>query len=177
MISHYAFPEGKKSFLLSLRNYIDSIFLQPVSGNAKFSLDFDPSSVMFKSEDYDYSELTEEILLKNETFSEMLQKFIQGKDMSNADVYNAAGIDRRHFSKIISEEGYRPEKETCIALALALKLTLPEAEKLLNSAGFAFSHSSVRDIIIEYFFKREIYDKFALNEVLSDMLELPLKYI
>ena len=98
MISQYAFPEGKKSFLHSLKDYIDSYFIEPVSDNAKFSLDFDPSSVMFKSEDYDYSELKEEILLKNETFSEMLLKFIQGKSMSNADVYNAAGIDRRHFS-------------------------------------------------------------------------------
>lgn len=95
--------------------------------------------------------------------------------MLTQTVYNAAGIDRRHFSKIITGEDYKPEKDTCLALALALRLTLPEATDLLQKAGYAFSRSSRRDIIIEYFFKRKIYDKFALNEVLADMAELPLR--
>ena len=167
MNNNTVLPGGKTLFLQELRAYILSV--QEERPPVQFSLDFSPGAFS------NYPGLKEELSEKEAAFADELLRIIKEKGLTNAEVYNAAGIDRRHFSKIVTGEDYKPEKDTCLVLALALRLTLPEATDLLQKAGYAFSHSSRRDIIIEYFFKRKIYDKFALNEVLVDMAELPLR--
>lgn len=102
----------------------------------------------------------------NQSFARRLLHFIQIKSLQNSQVYKSAWIDRRLFSKIISDPDYQPSKNTCILLALGLKLTLEEANDLLIRAGYVLSHSSKRDIIIEYFFRERIYDLVEINECL-----------
>ena len=41
-----------------------------------------------------------------------------------------------------------------------------EARELLGRAGFAFSHASKFDIIVEYFIARQNYNVFEINEAL-----------
>lgn len=36
----------------------------------------------------------------------------------------------------------------------------------MKSVGYAFSHSRKADVIVEYFFRNEIYDIDTINEVL-----------
>ena len=86
-----------------------------------------------------------------DSFGTLLVKAISKRGLNNADVYKDANIDRRLFSKIISNEGYSPTKGTVLALAMALKLDLDETTSFLKSAGYALSHSSKADIIVEYF--------------------------
>ena len=93
--------------------------------------------------------------------------------MKDADVYKAAQVDRRLFSKIVSDREYKPAKDTCVAFAFALKLTLPEAEDLLSRAGYTLSHSSKRDVVIEYFFKEHIYNLNDVNGVLYQLQQDP----
>ncbi|MDC7229198.1 MAG: RNase III inhibitor, partial [Sphaerochaetaceae bacterium] len=57
-------------------------------------------------------------------------------------------------------------KRTVIALAIALELTLDEADNLLEKAGYALSHSSIFDVIIEYFIVHKQYKILEINEVL-----------
>ena len=89
--------------------------------------------------------------------------------MRDVDVYKAAQVDRRLFSKIVSDREYKPAKDTCVAFALALRLTLGEAEDLLSRAGYTLSHSSKRDVVIEYFFKEHIYDLNDINDILYQL--------
>ena len=70
------------------------------------------------------------------------------------------------FSKIVTNRDYKPAKDTAIALALALELTLEEANDLLSRAGYTFSHSNKRDIIIEFFFREKIYNLIDANDIL-----------
>ena len=56
--------------------------------------------------------------------------------------YEAAGLNRRLFSKMISYEGYTPSKETVIAIALAVQLTLPLSDSLPADIVHAFCYSN-----------------------------------
>ena len=84
----------------------------------------------------------------NMSFVDKMLDYINIKHMRDSDVYKAAQVDRRLFSKIVSDRTYKPAKDTCIALSLALQLSLSEANDILSRAGYVLSHSSKRDIVI-----------------------------
>ncbi len=109
---------------------------------------------------------------KNESFSEMLFRLIREKNLSEVEIYKTAGITAQHFSKIRSDRSYRPTKETVLALALALKLDLPETKDLMRTAGLAFTHANKMDMVVEYFIINKNWNIFDVNEAL-DNLGLP----
>lgn len=99
-------------------------------------------------------------------FSETLLRLIDRSGRKDAEVYKAANIDRKLFSKIRSNPAYRPSKATALALAFALRLDLEETRDLIGRAGYSLTHASVMDIIVEYYIENKNYDIFALNETL-----------
>ena len=109
------------------------------------------------------SDLMKEI---DETFSESLIRLIDQKGLKDPDVYKKANIDRKLFSKIKNNKDYKPGKTTCVAFAIALELNLDETRDLIGKAGYALTHSSKFDIIIEYFILEGNYNTFEINEVL-----------
>ena len=102
-------------------------------------------------------------------FSDSLLRMIDLRGMSDVEVYKAAKVDRRVFSKIRSSSDYQPSRGTAIRLCLALHMTALEAMVLLEKAGYALSHSKKGDIVIEYCMDHGIFDVEKVNEALLQL--------
>lgn len=101
-----------------------------------------------------------------ETFSEMVLRLASEKGFTDAEVYKKANLDRKLFSKIRSNAGYHPKKDTALALAIGLQLSLDETLDLLARAGYTLSSSSRSDVIVRYFLEQDQHDIFVINEAL-----------
>ena len=109
-----------------------------------------------------------------DSFHTRLFRLIDERGMSHVQVYKAANLDKRLFSKILSNPKYKPKKETALALAIALKLNIDETADLLSRAGFALSPSNMTDVIVRYYIESGNYDMYEINCELFDHGEEPL---
>ena len=122
--------------------------------------------VAFKTYKSEKRSLKDLVLEVESTFAETLFKYIDDKGLTDPEVYKRANLDRKLFSKIRKNKNYKPSKNTALALAIALELNLDETKDFIGKAGYALTHSSKMDIIVEFFIKQNNYDIFELNDVL-----------
>ena len=103
-----------------------------------------------------------------ETFTQLVIRFMREKHMDPPEVYTNACLDRKLFSKILCNMDYQPKKYTAVRLALGLKLSLEETDKLLNAAGFVLSRSKLTDLVISYCIGANKRDVWEVNGLLED---------
>lgn len=124
---------------------------------------------------YNYNELDvefddlEDFIEANQhsPFQEILFQYIDENNLKDNEVYKAAHIDRRLFSKIRCDKNYKPSKSTVISLGLALKLNKDNIKKLLESVGYTLSNSSISDLIICFSIEHKIFNIMQVNYALE----------
>ena len=116
--------------------------------------------------DANLDDLDEWLKKHDDSFRDTLLSLIDRKNMTDAECYKRANVSRKTFSKIKNEPSYRPSKQTALAFAIALELTLDETQSFLSTAGFSLSRSSKADLIVEYFIRKRCYDIEEINEAL-----------
>ena len=125
---------------------------------------------MFNKSEYSTNSLIQSVssLIKRDpSFSKHLMSLIDEKGLSDVEVYKRANIDRRLFSKIRNKK-YKPSKQTALALAIALELTIDETENLLAQAGYSLSPTQQFDVIVAHSIRKGRYDIHKINEVLYE---------
>lgn len=159
------FHSERRSRKERLRNERRGLFA--TGRNAKM---VEPPAAMSMSEACAAPKRSLDDVVKNigETWQESLLRLITEKGYSDTEVYKRANVDRKLFSKIRSNKNYQPKKNTAVAFALALRLNLDETRDFLRRAGYAFSPSSIFDLIIEYSIDHGVYDLMLINGALFD---------
>lgn len=180
-----AYEVAKRAILDFLKNSDLTVYmtlygttLPPPSAELRSFLETYPADCAFMGsvilEDASSLSMTEMISRLDEPFFKTLFRMIDERNMTDPEVYKAANIDRRHFSKIRNVKNYTPKKKTILALAVALKLDINETELLLERAGYTLSRSMLFDVILRYFITHKQYDIWKINEALYhyDQVEL-----
>lgn len=119
--------------------------------------------------------LAEYMKSMDKSFAYKLFDYIDAKGMTDVECYKKANVDKKTFSKIkCNPDTYKPSKQTAVAFAIALGLTLDETQDLLASAGLTLSRSFTFDKIISYFLQKGVYDVFEINEALFEFDQMLL---
>ncbi len=119
---------------------------------------------------------TEAVLNKipiDETFSQMLKRIMKERNISNAYIQDNIGITGPGLWKLLSGKS-NPTKMTAFAIAITLRLSLPETEELLMKAGYAINKSSIEDVIIASLIQNGIYDRYTIDDLLYSLDLTPL---
>ena len=88
----------------------------------------------------------------------------------DSEVYKAAGISKYTYSKITSFKitpPHKPSKDTVAALSIGLKLSLDEAQKLYNSAGYYLGTTEFVDRVVRFFIEESLYEIDDVNYCLE----------
>lgn len=119
--------------------------------------------------------LEEYMKAMDKSFAYKLFDYIDAKGMTDVECYKKANVDKKTFSKIkCNPDTYKPSKQTAVAFAIALELTLDETQDLLASAGLTLSRSFIFDKIIRYYLQKGVYDIFEINEALFEFDQMLL---
>ena len=157
-------PKERKAFFSKAKFSCDNSFVGSACASQMRESGCAP---MEECADIDITNFINKELNENK-FQKLLFEYIDNKGLKDSDVYNKANIDRRLFSKIRSDEDYHPSKETVIALASSLELSVEDLEKLLESASYSLPKNNKFDLIIRFCFLEKIYNVIDINNLLDE---------
>jgi len=101
------------------------------------------------------------------SFSARLLKYVQERCDGKAPVaYKRAGIDRKLYSKIVSDNRSQVSKQTALQFVIGLQLNRREADEFLKAAGYSLSPTIPLDCVFEYCIEHLILNIVDVNAIL-----------
>ena len=88
--------------------------------------------------------------LQDKSFIEMVDWWIERKNIRMKDFYIQANLNRAMLSNLRCHPDQLPKKGNAVACAIGLRLTLEETEDLIGRAGFSFSKYVKSDVVVEF---------------------------
>ena len=121
---------------------------------------------------YSYKTVDEALENRGATFAEFLFQLIAEKGLKNSQVYGKFNkySNKKMFSDI--RKNIIPKKNSIIKIIFSLELSLEEAKKLLEMAGYALMPSNDFDLIVTHFIATKNFNQFEIDEEL-DKRNLP----
>ncbi|WP_430788334.1 hypothetical protein VBD025_00675 [Virgibacillus flavescens] len=158
-----------KKTWLELQKYVEAHLELGVSNNMPL---YSKDIILKEVSEYEIEEFIKK--KRKPEFKQVLFTYIDKAGLTDPEVYNKIGMDRKHFSKIRTTQNYRPGKNTILALAIGLELTTNETVDLLSAAGYSFSDSDITDLVVQYCLEKNIYDIDDVNVALESYKLNPL---
>lgn len=100
-------------------------------------------------------------------FGEELERLVKEKGIKPSKFQSDACISAATYSNII-RNGVKPTRETALACAVGLGLSIAKADELLSKAGYNMSISDMRDVIIMCYLDKKEYNVKEINDVLYE---------
>ncbi len=119
----------------------------------------------------------EEAYIEEESFTQRLNRYIDKSGEDWLYIYRRANIDRKNASRILNGKITRPNKNDCIAIAMALYLSYEETVDFIARADWAFNPSSKFDNIIRNYIKAGKYEIIDLDAILFKYTERTLSRV
>jgi hypothetical protein len=101
------------------------------------------------------------------TLKEVFFEFVKKKDMTIPEICEKSQVDKSTISRIRNHPEKSISKPTAMCLCFGLKLTLNEAQQLMESAGHKLA-SNPMDLLVAAYFNAENYDIFDANDQLYE---------
>ncbi len=108
-----------------------------------------------------------------EEFHSFLFDLIEKKGLSDPELYKKASIDRKTWSKLVSNSSQRPTKRMVCRLVIALELDYHDCKHLVKAAGYILNRDPF-DLVIRYCVEKKIYDPFEVDKLLFGQNLKPL---
>ncbi len=160
MITH-----GKAETHKSVKAYIEEIY-NPGESAEWFDEDGHISKLIEKPNDllgYQYT------IDFQQTFPMVLQKYVELKKIKkHKAMCESIGMKPDTFSAIFRGKYGDVKKDNVLRLCVGLRLTVNEAEELLNSAGFMLSNAVMTDVVIKSCLWNRQYSVVAINAELYE---------
>ena len=76
-------------------------------------------------------------------------------------------MSRDYWSKLLNDE-VKASKEKLLRVAILLELDAEEAEEMMKLAGYSLSAKILRDVVVMYCLRKELYDFVVIEQLLED---------
>lgn len=171
---------GNTNFALSSSNKINEIinYIDKYKHKINSSLKQDTSnyesvprySLSFISADKVKNDLSK----SHEVFSEVINRKLKEKNLTEPECYKKANISKGTFNKIINNN-VKPKKENVALISISLGLDSKEYDEFISSAGYARSNDINDPLnIVGYFID---HDEFDMDEIEDAVYEITGKHL
>lgn len=121
---------------------------------------------------YNHKTVDDAIGSREENFYNFLMQLLSERNLKKSDIYEKADMSKKNFSDI--KLNHIPKKIKIVQIIFVLELSIDDAQKLLEKAGYSLSPSSDFDLIVTHFIATRNFDN---NEIDAELYKRNLPTI